>query len=201
MRAKANTGKIRQTYEFIKANGKRFNVRTMCRVLEVAPSGYYAWLQDPVCQRALEDVRLLRLIRASFTASHGIYGAPRVFLDLREAGETCSKHRVMRLMRVNKIRAVRGYRIRHSSASKPSELIPNILQRNFDVASPNKAWVTDITYISHLARLALPRRSHGSILQNWTPWPLRLLQAPAFTVMGRSLPSALTRNYGRYRLR
>lgn len=147
MRAKANTGKIRQTYEFIKANGKRFNVRTMCRVLEVAPSGYYAWLQEPVCQRALEDVRLLRLIRASFTASHGIYGAPRVFLDLREAGETCSKHRVMRRMRVNKIRAVRGYRIRNSSASKPSELIPNILQRNFDVASPNKAWVTDITYI------------------------------------------------------
>jgi putative transposase len=43
--------------------------------------------------------RLLRLIRASFVASQGIYGAPRVFLDLREAGETCSKHRVARLMR------------------------------------------------------------------------------------------------------
>src|ERR1700692_4363952 len=101
MRAKASTGKIRQTYEFIKANRSRFDVRTMCRVLEVAPSGYYAWLQEPVCQRALEDVRLLRLIRASFAASHGIYGAPRVFLDLREAGETCSKHRVERLMREN----------------------------------------------------------------------------------------------------
>jgi putative transposase len=50
----------------------------------------------------------------------------------------------MRLMRVNKIRAVRGYRTRHSSASKPSELIPNVLQRNFDVASPNKAKVTDV---------------------------------------------------------
>jgi putative transposase len=147
MRTKARTGKIRQTYEFIRTNRNRFDVRTMCRVLEVAPSGYYAWLQEPVCQRALEDVRLLRLIRASFAASHGIYGAPRVFLDLREVGETCSKHRVMRLMRVNKIRAVRGYRTRHSSTSKPSVLIPNILQRKFDVASPNKAWVTDITYI------------------------------------------------------
>ena len=147
MRTKASTGKMRQTYEFIKAHTKRFNVRTMCRVLEVAPSGYYAWLQKPVCQRALEDIRLLRLIRASHMASHGIYGAPRVFLDLREAGETCSKHRVMRLMRVNKIRAVRGYRIRHSATIKPSELIPNILQRKFDVASANKAWVTDITYI------------------------------------------------------
>lgn len=88
-----------------------------------------------------------RLIRASFAASHGIYGAPRVFLDLREAGETCSKHRVARLMRVNKIRARHGYRTRPYAATKPSALIPNILQRRFTVAKPNQAWVTDITYI------------------------------------------------------
>jgi putative transposase len=113
----------------------------------VAPSGYYAWLQEPVSNRAQEDTRLLRLIRASFTASHGIYGAPRVFLDLREAGETCSKHRVARLMRVNKIRALHGYRTRPYSASKPSVFIPNLVKRNVDVARPNKVWVTDITYI------------------------------------------------------
>src|SRR5712671_411196 len=147
MRTKASTGKIRQIYEFIKANQNRFEVRKMCRVLEVAPSGYYAWLQEPVCQRAVEDIRLLRLIRASFTASHGIYGAPRVFLDLREAGETCSKHRVTRLMRVNKVRARHGYRTRPYAATKPSALIPNILQRRFTVAKPNQAWVTDMTYI------------------------------------------------------
>jgi putative transposase len=55
---------------------------------------------------------LLRLIRASFTVSHGIYGTPRVFLDLREAGETCSKHRVARLMRQANLRALHGYRTR-----------------------------------------------------------------------------------------
>jgi len=49
------------------------------------------------------------LIRASFKASHGVYGARRVFLDLREAGETCSKHRVARLMRINNIRALYGF--------------------------------------------------------------------------------------------
>ena len=64
-----------------------------CRVLGVAPSGYYAWLKEPTSNRAREDARLLRLIRASFIASHGIYGAPRVFLDLREAGETWSSTR------------------------------------------------------------------------------------------------------------
>ena len=55
MRTKASTGKVRQTYEFTKAHQGRFDVRKMCKVLEVAPSGYYAWLQEPVCQRALED--------------------------------------------------------------------------------------------------------------------------------------------------
>ena len=64
----------------------------MCCVLEVARSGYYDWLKQPVSNRTQEDARLLRLIRAPLVASHGIYGAPRIFLDLREAGETCTKH-------------------------------------------------------------------------------------------------------------
>jgi putative transposase len=102
----------RSTYEFIQAHSDQFGVRMMCRILGVAPSGYYKWLLHPVSNRAQEDVRLLRLIRASFTASHGIYGAPRVFFDLREAGETCSKHRVARLMRESGLRARHGYRSR-----------------------------------------------------------------------------------------
>jgi putative transposase len=90
---------------------------------------------------------LLRLIRDSFNGSHGIYGAPRVFLDLREAGETCSKHRVARIMRENNLRALHGYRTRRWAVGKPSVLIPNILKRQFTVTRRNKAWVTDITYI------------------------------------------------------
>jgi putative transposase len=138
---------VRRFYEFMKANRKEHGVQTMCCLLDMHRSGYYAWLKKPVSDRAQEDSRLLRLIRASFVASHGIYGAPRIFLDLREAGETCSKHRVARLMRVNGIRAVRGYRVRQHSATKPSALIPNSLQRNFTISKPNTAWVTDITYI------------------------------------------------------
>ncbi len=83
----------------------------------------------------------------SFVASHGIYGAPRVFLDLREAGETCSKHRVARLMREANLRALHGYRTRRWSVGKPSVLIPNLLKRQFTATRPNAAWVTDITYI------------------------------------------------------
>lgn len=78
---------------------------TMCRVLKVCRSGFYAWLNKPLSDRAIEDQRLLVLVRASYAASGGVYGAPRVFLDLREAGETCGKHRVARIMRENKIKA------------------------------------------------------------------------------------------------
>ena len=138
---------VRRIYEFIKANKHKHNIRTMCRLLDVAPSGYYAWLKKPISDRTKEDKRLLRLIRASFAASQGVYGAPRVFLDLREAGETCSKHRVARLMRENNMRAQTGYRTRRYVSGKPAELIPNLVKRNFDVSTPNRVWVTDITYI------------------------------------------------------
>ena len=80
----------------------------MCRVLGIARAGFYQWLHKPLSDRAIEDQRLLTLIRNSYTASGGVYGAPRVFGDLREAGESCGKHRVARIMRRQKIRAIRG---------------------------------------------------------------------------------------------
>lgn len=80
----------------------------MCRVLRMSRSGFYQWLQMPVSARAKDNAHLLGLIRASYEASSGVYGAPRVFLDLREAGERCGRNRVARLMQVNKIKALRG---------------------------------------------------------------------------------------------
>lgn len=74
----------------------------------------------------------------------GVYGAPRVFVDLREAGETCRKHRVARLVRENGLRAQHGYRTRRWSVGTPSVLIPNLLKRQFTVPRRYKAWGTDI---------------------------------------------------------
>jgi putative transposase len=147
MSTRANAGRVRMIYDFIELHKKQYTVQAMCRVLGVAPSGYYAWLERPLSDRAVEDARLLRLIRKSFIASHGIYGAPRVFLDLREAGETCSKHRVERIMRENNLRAAHGYRTRRIPLGKLPAPIPNLLERRFSVSGRNKVWVTDITYI------------------------------------------------------
>ncbi len=123
------SSKCRATYKFIKRQRGTFRLRTLCRVLDVAPRGYYAWLKQPMSDRAQEDARLLRLIRASFIASQGIYGAPRVFLDLRAAGESCSKHRVARLMREHRLRrpprlsnaTLVGRETRHTDPESPSD--------------------------------------------------------------------------------
>ena len=138
---------VRVKYAFIKAHRSEFDMAVMCRLLDVSRSGFYEWLRHPLSDRALEDQRLLRLIRAAYTASHGVYGAPRIFLDLREAGETCSKHRVARIMRANNIKALHGYRTPRYAKGHTSLLTPNTLQRGFTVQRPNTAWVTDITYV------------------------------------------------------
>jgi putative transposase len=138
---------VRLKYTFIKAPRREFDTAVMCRLLGVSRSGFYQWLRNPLSDRALEDQRLLGLIRAAYAASHGVYGAPRIFLDLREAGETCSKHRVARIMRANNIKALHGYRTPRYTRGHTSLLTPNTLQRGFTVPRPNTAWVTDITYV------------------------------------------------------
>jgi putative transposase len=134
-------------YRFMNEHRHDYSVTLMCRVLRVARAGFYAWLHAPVSDRDIEDARLLELIRHSHAGSHEIYGARRVFGDLREVGETCGLHRVERLMRRHKIRAVRGYRKPRTLAGRPSLLAPNRLQQAFTVDAPNKVWVTDITDI------------------------------------------------------
>ncbi len=69
----------------------QYAITTLCRVLQVARAGFYQWLHKPVSDREKENGRLLGLIRDSYAASRGVYGARRVFADLREAGESCGK--------------------------------------------------------------------------------------------------------------
>lgn len=134
-------------YLFINDHRREYKVATMCRVLHASRSGFYAWLHQPLSDRAIEDRRLLGLIRDSYTGSSGVYGYPRVFADLRETGEACGRHRVARIMREHRIKALRGYKAPRHIAGRPSIIAPNHLKREFNVAQPDQAWVTDITYI------------------------------------------------------
>ncbi|WP_208642073.1 MULTISPECIES: IS3 family transposase [Citrobacter] len=137
----------RLKYRFINEHRTVWGVMTMCRVLDVARAGFYAWLHNPVSARDKDNQRLLTLIRDSYSLSGGVYGYRRVHSDLNEIGETCGKNRVGRIMQLNRIKAVRGYKAPRRIAGRPSVVAPNRVQRQFTVVRANQVWVTDITYI------------------------------------------------------
>ncbi|MCF1304751.1 IS3 family transposase [Raoultella ornithinolytica] len=137
----------RLKYRFINEHRTVWGVMTMCRVLHVARAGFYAWLHNPVPARDKDNQRLLTLIRDSYSLSGGVYGYRRVHGDLNEIGETCGKNRVGRIMQLNRIKAVRGYKAPRRIAGRPSVVAPNRVQRQFTVVRANQVWVTDITYI------------------------------------------------------
>ena len=134
-------------YRFINDHRHEFRVASLCRVLRVSRGGFYQWVHKPLSDKAQEDQRLLDLIRHSYHASSGVYGYRRVLGDLREVGELCSKHRVAKIMRAHKIKAIRGYKAPRRIVGRPSIIAPNRLQRQFTVDAPDQAWVTDITYL------------------------------------------------------
>lgn len=131
----------------MRAHIREFRLVAMCRVLGVHRSGYYAWLRDSASAREREDRRLLGLIKHHWLASGTIYGYRKITLDLREAGEVCSRHRVRRLMKTEGLRAEIGYGSRPRHRGGPVGMVGNVLNRDFTPDAPNKVWVTDITYI------------------------------------------------------
>jgi len=134
-------------YTFIRTNSSVWPVRWLCRLLEVHPSGYYAWHRQPKSARSKANERLTGLIKQFWLESGGVYGYRKIHSDLREVGEQCGKNRVYRLMRAAGLRAQVGYRRPRHRSGPASVLAPNRLQQKFEVANPNAAWVTDITHI------------------------------------------------------
>ena len=133
----------------MKVSQAEFAVCTMCRVLKVSRSGYYAWLQQPVSNRAREDAALTERIRAIHVASDGNYGSPNIHAELRDAGTRVGRKRVARLMRKACIRGISRRRAfvvtTHQDSRYPPA--PDLVQRRFVAEGPNRLWVSDITYV------------------------------------------------------
>jgi putative transposase len=131
----------------MQAHHRLFRLISMCRVLKVHRSGYFAWLREPLSARGKANEKLTTQIREFYDQSMGIYGSPRIFCDLKEAGVACSENRVARLIRAAQIKSVRGYKRPRYKLGKPAHVAPNQLERQFQHDEPDHAWVTDITYI------------------------------------------------------
>ena len=134
-------------YTFIRTNSTVWPVRWLCRLLEVHPSGYYAWQKHPRSAGTIVNQRLTGLIKQFWLQSGGVYGYRKIHCDLRDIGEQCGQNRVYRLMRAAGLRAQVGYRRPRHRSGPARVLAPNRLQRKFEVANPNDTWVTDITHI------------------------------------------------------
>ena len=125
------------------------------RCLRIHPSGFYAWLRNPLSKRPREDARQTELIRTAWKDSGKVYGYRKLHDDLVDQGETCCPNRVARLARLAGIRAEIGYKRRPGIyGGRPSVVVDNTLDRQFDVEAPDVAWVTDITYIKTLEGFA-----------------------------------------------
>ncbi|MEE8568713.1 MAG: IS3 family transposase [Anaerolineales bacterium] len=135
-------------YAFVAKHRPLFSVRAMCRCLRIQPSGFYAWLKNPLSKRAREDARQTELIRKAWKDSGKVYGYRKLHDDLLDQGEACCPNRVARLASLAGIKAQIGYKRRPGSyGGKPSLVVDNTLDRRFDVEAPDRVWVTDITYI------------------------------------------------------
>ena len=126
-----------------------YGVRTLCRALQVSPSGYYAWRQRRPCARELDNQRLLRHIHQLHQDTYEAHGAERMWHALRHQGETCGRHRVHRLRRAHAIQSRRRRRyVRQRGTYQRMPAAPNRLTWPFTSACRDHVWVADITYIA-----------------------------------------------------
>jgi putative transposase len=120
----------------------------MCRVLAVSASGYYAWRKRPPSARTRADVELTSRIIAIHQYSHGTYGAPRIHEELSAARLHLGRKRVARLMKAAGLCGVsRRKWVITTLRERGARPAPDLVERNFAAAAPNRLWVADITYI------------------------------------------------------
>jgi transposase InsO family protein len=135
-------------FGFIRVQKAFHAVRTLCRVLEVSRSGFYAWSRRPASQRSLDDSRLVAEVAAIFDENKRRYGSQRITSELRDNGVRVGRHRIRRLMHQVGLRARRRRRwVRTTDSRHSHPIAANLLARNFTVDAPNRAWVADITYL------------------------------------------------------
>jgi putative transposase len=123
-------------------------IATMCRVLGVSPSGYYAWRTRPLSRRVRTDVELTAHIDAIHRMSRGTYGAPRIHAELAARGLQIGRKRVARLMRNAGVQGVsRRPPFQTTVRDEAARPAPDLVDRQFTAAGPNQLWVADLTYV------------------------------------------------------
>jgi transposase InsO family protein len=122
---------------YIDEHRGRFGVEPICRILDVSASAYYQRATGERCDRAVEDERLLELIKTTHAANYFAYGYRRMWKALRRAGEMVPRCRVQRLMRQHGIVGAkrRGKPWRTTKADPAAARHPDLVQRDFTASA------------------------------------------------------------------
>jgi putative transposase len=134
-------------YRLIDAEKAHHQVSRLARVLGVSRAGYYAWASRPPSQRTLTDAYLAQQVRTIHARSRGTYGAPRVHAELRLGLDIhVGRKRVARLMREHGLQGIHRRR-RHGTTRRDPQAspAPDLVERRFTPAGPDRLWVADIT--------------------------------------------------------
>ncbi|EEP8432677.1 IS3 family transposase [Salmonella enterica] len=137
-------------YVFIENHQTEFNIKAMCRVLQVARSGWYVWHQRRHQINRRQRFRLVcdNVVREAFSDAKQRYGAPRLTDELRAQGRVYNIKTVAASLRRQGLRAKASRRFRPVSYREHSlPVSENLLKQDFYASGPNQKWVGDITYL------------------------------------------------------
>jgi putative transposase len=131
----------------MKEKAEEFSIEKMAVVLQVSTSGYYSYVHRKPSFREEENKRLVDLIKQIYREGRSMYGSPRVHAKLQRLGIRCSRKKVAKLMRENRIAAKMRKSWKRTTKQGKRKAADNLVKQNFTTASPNHTWVADITYI------------------------------------------------------
>jgi len=133
---------------YIEVHRVACGVEPICRVLQVAPSSYYAAKVRPPSARALRDAQLKLDIARVHAANFGVYGVRKLWRALRREGRAIGRDRVSRLMAALGLAGVsRAKSIRTTQPAPVGGRPADLVERVFSAPAPNRLWVADLTYV------------------------------------------------------
>ena len=137
------------TVDYIDSHRDEFGVEPICRSLQVAPSTYYAAKTRLPSQRQVNDDRLQPEVERVWEANYRVYGRRKIWAQLNREGISIGRDRCERLMKNAGISGmVRGRKVRTTRPDASSPRAPDLVDRNWEVAAPNRVWVSDFTYVA-----------------------------------------------------
>ncbi len=135
--------------EFIDVNRDELGVEPICKVLQIAPSSYYAAKQRAVSARAVRDAVMMQILMVLWVTNRKVYGAHKLWIAARKAGHDIGRDQVARLMRTMQIQGVSRQRRKVFTTRQDPDAVraPDLVNRNFTADRPDALWVTDLTYV------------------------------------------------------